>query len=84
MMIMIFSTFLEKRRVLNEQFKGKIEKILYYEKNEVSVKVNGQYFFLGSVRQEFFDKVRINDTIIKNKGNLYYVIITQNGKSLKF
>ena len=80
----IIIIIIEKRRIYKKNFKGRISKISYGEKNFVYVIVNNKKYSLGSLRKEFKQKVSVNDSLIKVKDNFDYIILTKRGEILKF
>jgi len=67
------------------KFNGKIEKIIYDEKNIPTVTVNGILYNLTPLRKEFKDRVRVGDIIKKESGKSTYVIIQQGtNEEIKF
>lgn len=72
----------EKKK--KEHFSGRITAITYGKKAFVYVTINNEIHSLGSLRDEFTEKVSINDSVSKRKGESYYFIFTKKGEVLKF
>lgn len=76
--------FIDKQRLLNEEFHGRITEINYGSKDFAFVKVNDKVYSLGSIGRKIKGKVRVNDRVNKYKNNPHYYIILRTGAVLEF
>ena len=75
--------FFNGRRELEDVgFNGKIEKLVYDEKNIATVTVKGISYHLTPLRKEFKAQVRIGDVIKKAKGASTYTILKENSSEI--
>jgi hypothetical protein len=89
LMIVVFACIIiaipiswEKKK--KEQFSGRITAIKYGEKAFVYVTLNNKVYSLGPTSNKFRQKVHVNDSVSKRKGESYYFIFTKKGEVLKF
>jgi outer membrane receptor for ferrienterochelin and colicin len=74
----IIKHYVELQKATQWEFKGAIQKVRYDDKKNPSVTVNGTEYYLFYTGWDSHIKIRVGDTLIKNKGDLTIKVIRPN------